>query len=208
MGPTNFFEEATRCCGFGRIAGLDEAGRGPLAGPVIAAAVILPRRCSLTGVHDSKLLTEVQRERLYDEIVNQAQGWAIGSATEKEIDTLNILEAARLAFTRAAKALSPQPDYLLLDAMSLPRVSIPQRVIVKGDRLSISIAAASILAKVSRDRLMLEYHRRFPQYQFHIHKGYPTPEHLRLLAHFGPCEGHRQSFRPVQACKGSPAASS
>ena len=206
MGPDNFFEESTRCCGFRHIAGLDEAGRGPLAGPVVAAAVILPRRFSLNGLHDSKLLTEAQRERLYGEIVNQAQAWSIGLASEKEIDTLNILEAARLAFNRAAEDLSPQPDYLLLDAMNLPNLPIPQRAIIKGDRLSVSIAAASILAKVSRDRLMLDYHRRFPHYQFHIHKGYPTPEHLKLLAHFGPCEGHRHSFRPVQKCKRSAAA--
>ena len=206
MGPTHFFEEATRTCGFRRIAGLDEAGRGPLAGPVVAAAVVLPRRCSLTGLEDSKLLTEPQRERLYDDIVQHAKGWAIGLATEQEIDHLNILEAARLAFTRATEALAPEPDFLLLDAMNLPHVAIPQRAIVKGDRLSVSIAAASILAKVSRDRLMLKYHSRFPQYQFHLHKGYPTPEHLKLLAQFGPCEGHRQSFRPVQACKGSPSA--
>lgn len=203
MEPTNFFEEAARGCGFRLLAGLDEAGRGPLAGPVVAAAVILPRRNSLKGLHDSKLLTERQRERLYKEIVDRALGWAVGLATEQEIDTLNILEAARRAFVRAIEALSPQPDYLLLDAMRLPRMTIPQRSIVKGDRLSVSIAAASIIAKVSRDRLMLEYHQRYPQYQFHIHKGYPTPEHLKRLAHFGPCDGHRRSFRPVQDCKDS-----
>jgi len=188
------------------MAGLDEAGRGPLAGPVIAAAVILPRRCSLKGLQDSKLLTGSQREHLYKDIVDRALGWSIGLATEKEIDTLNILEAARLAFTRAIEVLSPQPDYLLLDAMRLTHVPIPQRAIIKGDRLSVSIAAASIIAKVSRDRMMLEYHSRYPQYQFHLHKGYPTPEHLKRLAHFGPCEGHRQSFRPVQTSKGSTVA--
>ncbi len=206
MGPTNFFEESTRICGFRLIAGLDEAGRGPLAGPVVAAAVILPRRCSFKGLHDSKLLTESQREQLYDDIIARALGWAVGLATEKEIDTLNILGATRVAFTRAVEGLSPQPDFLLLDAIRLTRVPIPQLAIVKGDRLSVSIAAASVMAKVSRDRLMLEYHDQYPQYQFHIHKGYPTPEHLKLLAQFGPCECHRQSFRPVQTCKGSSMA--
>ena len=206
MGPTNFFEESTRICGFRLIAGLDEAGRGPLAGPVVAAAVLLPRRCSFEGLHDSKLLTKSKRDQLYDDIIARAIGWSVGLATEKEIDALNILGATRMAFTRAIKGLSPQPDFLLLDAMRLTRVPISQQAIIKGDRLSVSIAAASVIAKVSRDRLMLEYHDRYPQYQFHIHKGYPTPEHLKLLAHFGPCEGHRQSFRPVQACKGSSMA--
>jgi ribonuclease HII len=202
VGPTNFFEESTRICGFRLIAGLDEAGRGPLAGPVVAAAVILPRHCYFNGLQDSKQLTESQREQLYEDIASRALGWSVGLATEKEIDRLNILEATRVAFTRAIQGLSPQPDFLLLDAVRLTRVPIPQRAIVKGDLLSLSIAAASVIAKVSRDRLMLEYHDRFPQYQFHIHKGYPTPQHLKLLAHFGPCEGHRQSFRPVQACIG------
>ncbi len=204
MGPTHFFEESTRICGFRLIAGLDEAGRGPLAGPVVAAAVILPRGCSFKGLRDSKLLTESQREKLYDDIATRALGWSVGLATEKEIDRLNILGATRVAFSRAIEGLSPQPDFLLLDAMRLTRVPIPQRAIVKGDRLSVSIAAASVMAKVSRDRLMLEYHERYPQYQFHIHKGYPTPEHLKRLAHFGPCECHRQSFRPVQACNDQP----
>ena len=183
------------------IAGLDEAGRGPLAGPVVAAAVILPRRCSFQGLQDSKLLTESQRQHLYDDIAARAIGWSIGLATEKEIDTLNIFEATRMAFFRALKGLSPQPDFLLLDTMRLSQVPIPQRPIVKGDRLSVSIAAASVIAKVSRDRLMLEYHDRYPQYQFHIHKGYPTPQHLKLLSHFGPCEGHRQTFKPVRNCQ-------
>ena len=203
MGPTHFFEESTRICGFRLIAGLDEAGRGPLAGPVVAAAVILPRRCLFKGLRDSKLLTESQREKLYDDIATRALGWSVGLATEKEIDRLNILGATRVAFSRAIEGLSPRPDFLLLDAMRLTRVPITQKAIIKGDRLSVSIAAASVMAKVSRDRLMLEYHNRFPEYRFHIHKGYPTPEHLKLLAHFGPCEGHRQSFRPVQASKGS-----
>ena len=199
MGPTHFFEESTRICGFRLIAGLDEAGRGPLAGPVVAAAVILPRRGSFKGLRDSKLLTTSQREQLFDKIASRALGWSVGMATEKEIDRLNILEATRVAFTRAIQSLSPQPDYLLLDAVELTRIPIPQRAIIKGDRLSVSIAAASVIAKVSRDRLMLQYHDQYPQYQFHIHKGYPTPGHLKALAQFGPCACHRQSYRPVKA---------
>ena len=201
MEPNHFFEDAARTCGYQRIAGLDEAGRGPLAGPVVASAVILPRRFHLNGLNDSKVLSESQREHLFEELTRRASAWAIGLASEREIDTLNILQATRLAFTRALHALSLTPDYLLIDAVHLPDMTTPQRAIVKGDSLSFTIAAASILAKVTRDHVMCEYHERFPQYQFHIHKGYPTPDHLRLLAQYGPCEGHRHSFRPVQACQ-------
>ena len=203
MGPTNFFEESTRTCGFRLIAGLDEAGRGPLAGPVVAAAVILPRRCSFKGIDDSKLVPEPQRELLYQEIISRALGWSVGIATEKEIDSFNILGATRMAFIRAIHGLAPQPDFLLLDALELPKIRIPQRAIIKGDGLSVSIAAASVIAKVSRDRLMVRYHQRYPHYEFHLHKGYPTPTHLKLLAKYGPCEYHRQSFRPVRLCKDS-----
>ncbi|GJL50605.1 MAG: hypothetical protein NPIRA01_18320 [Nitrospirales bacterium] len=201
MEPDHFFEDSAHSCGYQRIAGLDEAGRGPLAGPVVASAVILPRRFQLCGLNDSKVLTESQRELLFIDLTHRASAWAIGLATEEEIDHLNILEATRLAFLRALTALSVIPDYLLIDAVDLPHVPIPQRAIIKGDSLSLTIAAASILAKVSRDRVMNEYHERFPQYQFHIHKGYPTPQHLQLLAEYGPCQGHRQSFRPVRECQ-------
>jgi ribonuclease HII len=200
MGPTDFFEQAARARGFRRIAGLDEAGRGPLAGPVVAAIVILPRGWSPDLLDDSKLLSEQQRQTLYEAITVRAFAWSIGMASEQEIDELNILGATRLASCRAIEHLSITPDYLLLDALHLPTVSVPQRPVIKGDQLSLSIAAASILAKVSRDRMMSTYHERFPQYQFHLHKGYATPEHLKRLHQFGPCPGHRQSFRPVQAC--------
>ncbi len=203
MEPDHFFEDAARSCGYQYIAGLDEAGRGPLAGPVVASAVILPRRFQLQGLNDSKVLSEAKRELLFDQIINRATSWSIGIATEQEIDTLNILQATRLAFLRAVRTLSITPDYLLNDAIQIPNTTIPQRAIVKGDSLSLTIAAASILAKVTRDRMMIEYHQRFPQYQFHIHKGYPTPLHLRLLSEFGPCEGHRQTFRPVQVSQAS-----
>ncbi|MGC3973593.1 MAG: ribonuclease HII [Nitrospira sp.] len=189
-----------RSRGYRHIAGLDEAGRGPLAGPVVAAAVLLPRRCRLSGLNDSKQIVEADRIRLFGEIVRRATGVGIGAATEAEIDRLNILQASLLAMRRALMALPVQPDFLLLDAVTLSGLSIPQRPIIKGDGLSCSIAAASIVAKVTRDRLMVEYHRWYPQYNFAEHKGYATPEHLRLLREHGPCVIHRRSFAPVQHC--------
>lgn len=204
MGPTDFFEQAARARGYRHIAGVDEAGRGPLAGPVVAAMVILPRRWSPDLLDDSKLLTERQRQIAYEAITTRALAWAIGLASEEEIDELNILGATRLAGCRALTQLPIPPDYLLLDALRLPTVSLPQRPIIKGDQLSRSIAAASILAKVSRDHMMTTYHERFPEYQFHLHKGYPTQEHLRRLHQYGPCPGHRRTFRPVQACLNMP----
>lgn len=201
MGPTHFFEEAARACGFRRIAGLDEAGRGPLAGPVVVAVVVLPRLHAPEDLDDSKALTAPQRTRLFEFITDHALDWAIGQSSEQEIDALNILEATRLAGCRALANLQRQPDYLLTDALHLSRVTIPQRPIIKGDALSFSIAAASVLAKVFRDQLMNDYHERFPHYQFHIHKGYPTPTHLHLLRQFGACQAHRHSFKPVQACR-------
>ena len=196
-GPTGWFEEEARRQGYRRVAGLDEAGRGPLAGPVVGAAVILPRRCTLAGLDDSKRVLPEVRDRVYDAVIDLSLSWAIGIATETEIDALNILQATRLAWKRALANLSFPPDFLLIDATIIPGVNTPQRAVVKGDQLSLSIAAASILAKVHRDRLMMEYHQRFPRYRFDIHKGYPTPEHLRLLSEYGPCPLHRQSFRPV-----------
>ncbi len=197
MEPTDLFETEAKRCGHRLVAGLDEAGRGPLAGPVIAAAVVLPRRCLLAGLNDSKQLTEAERERLYDEILQRALGVGVGQASEREIDAMNILEATRLAMGRAIQALPSVPDYLLLDALELPAVHLPQRAIIKGDALSVSIAAASVVAKVTRDRLMGGYHRQYPQYNFQAHKGYGTAEHLRMLAVHGPCAIHRRSFRPV-----------
>jgi len=199
VGPTEDFEQEARRCGYRRIAGVDEAGRGPLAGPVIAAAVILPVRCRLTGVDDSKQLSASERERLYASILERAVGVGIGAATPQEIDRLNILEATRLAMSRAVSSLSPAPDYLLIDAVTLPHLALPVRSIIKGDALSLSIAAASIVAKVTRDRLMAEYHQVYPLYNFLSHKGYGTEEHLECLARYGPCPIHRQTFAPVEA---------
>lgn len=198
MGPTDEFERAARLCGYRRIAGVDEVGRGPLAGPVVAAAVILPVRSRLVGVNDSKQLSERERERFHIAICEQAVGTGIGWADVVEIDQLNILEATRLAMRRALEQLVPSPDYVLIDAVSLPGINIPVRPIIKGDSLSISIAAASIVAKVTRDRLMVNYHNTFPEYGFLSHKGYGTAEHLKRLAHHGPCSIHRRSFAPVK----------
>ena len=197
MGPGEEFEVEARRRGFRVIAGLDEAGRGPLAGPVVAAAVVLPRGCRLSGLNDSKQVSPSDRVRLFDDIHAHALAVGIGEASETEIDSINILQATRLAMNRALQALHSQPDCLLLDALALPSISIPQRPIIKGDRLSVSIAAASIIAKVYRDRRMDEYHQLFPQYEFHEHKGYGTTRHLSLLQQFGPCRIHRKSFRPL-----------
>src|SRR5262249_39610996 len=166
MGPTEEFERVARLCGYRRVAGIDEAGRGPLAGPVVAAAVVLPIHVRLTGVDDSKQLSEAERERLYDAILDKAVGVGIGSADAGEIDAINILEASRLAMCRALANLDPAPDFLLTDAVTLPAVRVPLRPIIKGDALSLSIAAASIVAKVTRDRLMAAFHETFPQYNF------------------------------------------
>jgi ribonuclease HII len=197
VGPTDEFELEARRRGYRRIAGLDEAGRGPLAGPVVASAVVLPSRCRLIGCDDSKLLTESEREQLYMAITHRAVSIGIGSATEQEIDRLNILEATRLAMQRALAGLEPQPDCLLIDAISLPACAIPIRAIIKGDSLCMSVAAASIVAKVTRDRLMAEYHRLYPHYNFLSHKGYGTEEHLQQLATHGPCKLHRRTYAPV-----------
>ena len=197
MGPTDMFEVEARHRGYRYIAGLDEAGRGPLAGPVVAAAVILPRCCRLPGLNDSKQLSEAERNRLYALIRTRACMIGVGSASEQEIDGINILEATRLAMQRAIAVMSLVPDFLLLDALTIPFVPIPQRAIITGDCLSQSIAAASVIAKVTRDRMMAEYHRKYPEYNFLSHKGYCTPEHLRLLKRYGPCAIHRRTFWPV-----------
>lgn len=201
--PTDDFEAEARRCGYRHVAGVDEAGRGPLAGPLVAAAVILPARCRLIGINDSKQLSESEREECYDAIVQRAIGVGVGMATEQEIDSLNILQATRMAMRRAIDGLAVMPDFLLTDAVLLPGVDIPLRAIIKGDTLSRSIAAASIVAKVTRDRLMVGYHRTYPQYNFLSHKGYGTEEHLRRLAEYGPCPIHRRTFAPVAAVLGN-----
>jgi ribonuclease HII len=192
-----YFERSARQDGYKRIAGLDEAGRGPLAGPVVAAAVILPYNIHIPGLTDSKQVSERDREKIFALIQAQAVCYAIGIADERTIQEINIYQATILAMERAIQAIAPRPDYLLLDAITLPRVPIPQKPLIKGDCRSHSIAAASIIAKVVRDGMMLELHKRYPQYHFHKHKGYGTKEHLSLLRKYGPCEAHRKSFQPV-----------
>ena len=192
-----FFEARARASGFTCIAGLDEAGRGPLAGPVVAAAVVLPNGLLIPGLTDSTQVPEQERERLFDVIREQAVCYGIGVVDEQTIDEVNILQATIIAMERALAPLNPRPDYLLLDAITLPRIPLPQNPLIKGDSRSHSISAASILAKVTRDRLMLELHEKYPQYNFRKHKGYGTSEHLALLREHGPCDAHRKTFNPV-----------
>lgn len=189
------FDDNYRHKGFTLIAGLDEAGRGPLAGPVVAAVVILPEDLRIEGLKDSKELSAKERDRLYSVICQEAQAYAIGVASVEEIDRLNILEATRLAMTRAVEALPIQPDLLIIDALRLPKLKIRQEAVIKADSKSASVASASILAKVTRDRLMFELHRDFPQYGFDRHKGYPTRSHRASIATFGPSPVHRKTFR-------------
>lgn len=190
-----YFENRALARGFATIAGIDEAGRGPLAGPVVAAAVILPAGGAIAGVIDSKLLTARQRERYYGEIYERALSVGIAIVDAGEIDRINILQAALLAMKMAAANLRPSPDCLLIDGNVGIAIDVFQKVIPKGDRLSVSIAAASIVAKVSRDRLMQQYHRHYPQYGFDRHKGYPTRAHREAIARFGCCPIHRLTFK-------------
>jgi len=183
--------------GCGRVAGLDEVGRGSLAGPVVAAAVVLGRRVRLPGLNDSKLLTAEERETVLRLILRKAVAWSIGSADAEEIDRVNILNATRLAMSRAVDGLPERPDHLLLDAIRLPGLAIPQTDIIGGDRLSVSIAAASIVAKVARDRLMGHFHHLYPEWGFATHKGYGTTVHLSAIATHGPSLLHRRTFRGV-----------
>ena len=187
--------------GLGRVAGVDEVGRGPLAGPVVAAAVILDPAQRITGLRDSKLLTESQRESLAEEIWAKALAVGVGEIDPATIDRVNILEATRLAMRQALIRLSDAPQLVLIDAVRLPGLDVPQRAIIKGDRRSASIAAASIVAKVHRDRLMTEWDRSYPRYGFAEHKGYATTDHLAALRRYGPCPLHRRTFRGVSAGK-------
>lgn len=181
-------------------AGVDEAGRGPLAGPVVVAAVILPTDYWRPGLNDSKQVPPDVRDRLYDDIRTDALAWSIQVVPVETIDEINILEATRLGMRHALLALSLMPDLALIDGWALPDCPVPQRNVIDGDALSASIAAASILAKVHRDRLMVELDAQFPGYGFAQHKGYSTPEHLDALRRLGPCAAHRRSFAPVRAC--------
>lgn len=176
------------------ICGIDEAGRGPLAGPVAAGACILPLDHDILYLNDSKKLSEKKREELYEVITKEALAWNVGLAAPERIDEINILQATYEAMREAIKGLVVQPDALVNDAVTIPGISLPQAPVVKGDAKCLSIAAASILAKVTRDRMMLEYDRQYPEYGFAAHKGYGTKAHIEALRQYGPCPIHRRSF--------------
>lgn len=189
-----YYENALYEKGHFWIAGVDEVGRGPLAGPVVSAAVILPKDFSVLGVDDSKKLSEKKRELLFDQIKEQAICYGIGMVENGRIDEINILEATKESMKQAIESLEKKPDYILIDALILKSINIPQTGIIKGDSKSVSIAAASILAKVTRDRMMVEYEKEYPYYAFAKNKGYGTKAHYEGLDLHGDCPLHRQSF--------------
>jgi len=193
---TRTLENALRRVGFVHVAGCDEVGRGCLAGPVVAAAVVLHPDRHIAGVCDSKTVPSAERERLYDQILSDALAWAVGEADPSEIDRINIHQASLRAMQRAVLRLAPLPDIVLVDAFRVPDLPMAQRGVVHGDRRCSAIAAASIVAKVTRDRQMLDLHGRDPRYGFDRHKGYATADHLEAVARFGYSDVHRRSFRP------------
>ncbi len=191
------FEKTARDNGFVRIAGVDEAGRGPLAGPVVSAAVILPQSLPVSGINDSKQVPPKKREKLYHEIYRYAIAVGVGIVDPLEIDRINILQAALTAMAISVMNLTPRPDFLLIDGQFPVPLKPPQKPIPKGDSLSISIAAASIVAKVTRDRLMERYADEYPEFDFATNKGYPTKAHREAIRRFGTCPIHRRSFKGV-----------
>ncbi len=207
MNEPNFSEETTqKARGYTLIAGIDEAGRGPLAGPIVAAAIILPPEPKgkwVAMVKDSKLVTALRREYLYDQLCKIAVTYGVGVVDSRTIDMVGIAKATRLAMKLAVKQLEPAPDYLLIDFFRLPEVKLPQKGVVDGDTLCFSIACASILAKVTRDRLMCEFDSTYPGYGFADHKGYSTKAHLDCLRRLGPSPIHRTSFQPVRDAIGA-----
>lgn len=188
------FEQQAAAKGYSAICGVDEAGRGPLAGPVCAAAVILPENTVIDGVNDSKKLSEKKREALFDVICETARSYSIAYASVEEIEEFNILNATMLAMKRAVEGLDVKADYAMIDGNRTPDLEIESEFIIKGDAKSMSVACASILAKVSRDRLLYEYAKEYPQYGFEKHKGYGTKAHTEALKEYGPCPYHRMSF--------------
>lgn len=188
------YEEMAKKEGYEIVCGVDEAGRGPLAGPVFAAACILPSEFDVSEIDDSKKLSEKKREKIFEAIIHSNVIWAIGTASVEEIDEINILNATFLAMKRAIEGLSVSPSLVLVDGNRAPNTGFPERTVVKGDQLSFSIAAASILAKVSRDRYMLELDKKYPQYAFAKHKGYGTKLHYERIMEYGISEVHRKSF--------------
>lgn len=188
------YENIAYADGYEIVCGVDEAGRGPLAGPVYAAAVILPKGHIIEGVNDSKKLSEKKRDELFDKVIDECAAYSVGIATEQEIDEINILQATFLAMRRAVEGLNVKPDIALIDGNKTPSLAIAQRAIVKGDGKSANIAAASIIAKVSRDRYMLEMAAKYPEYQFEKHKGYGTKLHYEMLEKYGVSPIHRKTF--------------
>jgi len=189
-------ENAVRRWGFYRVAGCDEVGRGCLAGPVVAGAVILDPECHIPGLADSKTITAAERERLHDLIARKALAWSVAWAEPEEIDTINIHQASLQAMRRAVLAIAPLPDIVLVDAFRIPDLDIAQRGVLHGDRRCAAIAAASIVAKVTRDRQMMNYHERDPRYGYDRHKGYATADHRAAVERYGYSSLHRRSFRP------------
>ena len=189
-------ENAIRRMGFVYVAGVDEVGRGCLAGPVVAAAVVLNPDRYVPRISDSKTVTALERDKLYDQIIRSAVTWGVASASCGEIDTINIHQASLRAMQRAVQLLAPSPDFVLVDAFRIPDLLMAQRAVIHGDSRCTAIAAASIVAKVTRDRMMLELHAEDPRYGFDRHKGYATREHLQAVAQYGYSPVHRQSFRP------------
>ena len=189
-------ENAVRRWGFYRVAGCDEVGRGCLAGPVVAGAVILDPECHIPGLADSKTITAAERERLHDLIARKALAWSVAWAEPEEIDTINIHQASLQAMRRAVLAIAPLPDIVLVDAFRIPDLDIAQRGVLHGDRRCAAIAAASIVAKVTRDRQMINYHKRDPRYGYDRHKGYATADHRAAVERYGYSSLHRRSFRP------------
>lgn len=199
-----YFERRAHRRSFFRIAGVDEAGRGPLAGPVVAAAVVLPYETDLPDVRDSKLLSSAQRQACYEKICAVAKAIAIGEVSAAEIDRTNILAASLEAMRQAIAQIDPLPDFLLVDGPWEVDIQLPQQPLRRGDQLSISVAAASIVAKVYRDAMMVAYHESYPHYNFARNKGYGTTEHRAALARFGSCPVHRQTFRGVRSSNTNP----
>ena len=197
VSATRALENALRRVGFVYVAGVDEVGRGCLAGPVVAAAVVLHPEKAIPGLADSKVVPRDEREHLCQAIRRDALAWAVGSSDPSEIDQINIHQASLLAMRRAVLALAPLPDRVLVDAFRIPHLPMAQRGVAHGDRRCSAIAAASILAKVTRDRQMLDLHERDPRYGFDQHKGYATPMHLEAMARFGYSPVHRRTFRPT-----------
>ncbi|MEW6097453.1 MAG: ribonuclease HII [bacterium] len=193
------YEEEVFSLGHKLVGGVDEAGRGPLAGPVVAAVVILPQNAKISGINDSKKLTPAMRERLCKTISKIVIDWGVGIVDEQKIDEINILQATYMAMGKAINSLKAKPHFLLVDGHNIPHIDILQKPIIKGDQLSISIQAASILAKVIRDRIMVEYDKEFPQYGFAKHKGYGTALHIESIKKYGICKIHRKSFEPIKS---------